>query len=108
MEISFSKSKLAMTQKVSELYGKEMKLTTGFVNDDFIKELFTLHLESFVLSRLLEKQILVEYKAPQKFIDWLLRRPQKFVFVFECKEILKNPPALPPNQSQLFYEVKPL
>ena len=50
-----------------------------------------------------ETKEIVKYAKSQSFWNWILRRPQKFIFTINCKEVFLNPPKLKPGKSVMFY-----
>lgn len=107
-EIKFYKERIATNAMVSELFMNDIVLQTGKTADDFMKDTFTVQLNAFVMAQLNEKKTITVYRERPTFWEWLTRKPRSFTFEFNCKEVLKNPPALPPGQSVMMYAVNEL
>lgn len=102
-EIVLTKEKIAANCKVSQQFINEGKIKFGLDSMDYIEGTLTAQIETFILSRLNETQIIKIDRKPQGFIDWILRRNQHFEFEIKCKEIMKNPPKL--KESTFMYIV---
>lgn len=107
-QTTFTKEKIAVNEKISDLFLKEMDLSIAKNGDDFVRELFTIQLESFIMTRLNEKQNIIVYRERPTFMEWILRKRRSFVFEISCKEVLKNPPSLPNGSSSILYSVQEL
>ena len=105
-EIKFTKDKLAMNATVSELMMNDLKLITGKNGDDFMRDTFTMQLQGFIMTNLNERKTITVYRERPTFWEWLTRKPRSFTFEFDAKEVLKNPPQLPPGQSVIIYSVR--
>lgn len=105
--MTFKKERIVNDVKVSNLILSELDLSISQAGDDFVRQLFTMRLEAFILSRLNEEKTITVYKERPSFLDWLLRRRRAFTFEFSCKEVLINPPALPKGKSAMMYTAEP-
>lgn len=105
-EINFIREKVAVSTKISEVFANEMVLSAGREYDDFMRDEFTVKLEAFILTHVNEIQRITVYRERPTFLDWLFRRKREFTFEINCKDVLINPPTLPPGKSQLMYVIK--
>lgn len=104
-EYTFEKEKLAFNARVSELMINEIKLAIGRNGHDFINETLTVQLEAFIMSSLNETKTITVYRERPTFLEWLFRKPRTFTFVFNAREVLRNPPKLPSGKSVMIYTV---
>ncbi len=107
-EVRLSKDKIVTHKRVSELMLAEMDLSVGQFGGDFMINTFTIQLEAFILSQINEKKTITVYRERPTFWEWLTRKPRSFTFEFSAKEVLKNPPSLPPGKSVMMYAVNEL
>jgi hypothetical protein len=105
-EIKFYKEQIAIDARFSELLMNNISIQATKTEDDFIKNTLTVRLNAFVMARLNEKKTLTVYRERPTFWEWLTRKPRTFTFEFNCKEVLKNPPVLPPDKSVMIYTVE--
>lgn len=108
MEIKLHKEKIVTNTTVTELFLNELLINLGQTNNDFIKDTLTIQLNAFVMAQLNERKIITVYRERPTFWEWLTRKPRSFTFVFSAKEVLKNPPKLPPGKSVMMYSVREL
>lgn len=106
MTTKFYKEKIALQERVSELLFNEIDFTIGRNSDDFVKGMFTMQLNAFVLSRINERLTIRVCKPRPTLWEWLTRKPRVFDFVFIAREVLKKPPQLEAGQSVLLYDLK--
>lgn len=103
MTIPLYKEKIGLSVKAAKIFVEQMTVCGNQIGDDFAKSLFTFQLEAFILHAGNQKQAITIYRPPQKFWDWLFRRPQSFVIEINCREVLHNPTQL--QESTLLYNL---
>lgn len=105
-EVRFDRDKIGLMESFSKELISEVSIMTGLIGDDFNKGRYTVAIETFIYSRLNERQTIYKHFPRPTFLEWLLRKPRTVTVVVECKEVLKNPPKLPANQASLLYIIK--
>lgn len=99
----FKKEKIACQMKVSDYYLKEMNLTIGQTAEDKINDMFSIHLEAFILSRIEGvRRINVYHKRPT-FWQWLTRKHISLSVEVNCREVISMSPNAPKKK---LYEIK--
>lgn len=104
-ETKLYKEKISMNSMVSEVLLNEMDFSIGRTADDFIRQTFSMQLSAFVMAQLNERKTITVYRERPTFWEWLTRKPRSFTFEFNAKEVLKNPPTLPPGKSVMMYSI---
>lgn len=103
-KVTFEKEKVSVISKISNILLKDIDLTLGLDQDDFMDDISTLRLDAWYLSNLSEvKKVKFKCDRPS-FLDWLLRRQKTAEFTLVVKDILLNPPKLADNTVR-FYEI---
>lgn len=82
--------KVAATMKVSLPLIKELKITGGLSEDDFVMNKLTLKIEAIIESRLIDERTLLYACPPPSFFDWLFRRTKIVKWNLSVKEYLKQ------------------
>lgn len=104
--IQLTKQKIGLSAKVPDILMEKVGFFAHKMDADFIRDTFTIQLEAFIACAMMPQQIITLHRAPQSFWSWLLRRPQSFTFVINCREALKEPPQMGEDQSVMLYEVR--
>lgn len=100
-EIKFNKEKLT----ASIVFPEEAVLTMGRQGEDFIRDQFTAQIETFIAARINEEQTINVYHKRPTFWEWITRKHITINVKIQCKEVLKNPPAIK-GRTILMYSVE--
>lgn len=71
----------------------EMRLTVGLNNDDFLKDLFSMQLETYLKGLVQPTKVLTYYTPRPSFLDWLLQRTHPVKVIVYTHDIIKQPVA---------------
>ncbi len=102
-KIVFNKERLGFSQMVSNLLLPDLFLENGTLDDDFIKDIFTVQLEAFILSHTAQKIPIQYWCKKPTFFDWLFGREKMVTFELEVKDVLIDPPVLPKKTCRLYF-----
>lgn len=91
-EIPFDRVEISEAYKYSSRFIAESKVEAAQENDDFLKEMITIKVSSYIYENKAEERELVYYCDRPKFFDWLFRRRKKATFNLKVKDILIDPP----------------
>ena len=92
MKHDFTKEKIAVTHKISNVFF-DTELKFGIDQGDVFTDTMTAKLKSYIYTNMAEERDLVYYTPKPTFMDWLFRRTKRVVFKLEVKDILLNPPS---------------
>jgi hypothetical protein len=92
--VEFTKERMSVFNKVSAEVISEIDLVVGRVDDDLIRDMFTMKMDAWFLANTADERTLTYYCDRPRFFDWLFRRNRTVEFKLEVKDLLLNPPRL--------------
>lgn len=101
-KVAFDKVKMSYSRKISRQMITNSKITEGYSNDDFMRDMLSRRIESYFYANSQIKRELKYYTEKPTFLDWLFGKRKTVYFELDIQDILLSPPEIKEGACRIY------